>query len=115
MDINYKGGWKLDIRHYSEGKWDTLVKILEGFGVKVYCSNYESEWVYLAVSSDCHGLNRYDLGSSSLKDARSVDILTMVHMLTTPAKSEHEIKIDKLQATIDDAAKQILELKQVQK
>ena len=112
MDINYKGGWKLDIRHYSEGKWGTLVKILNGLGVKIFNEDYDSEWGVLCTNSGQEYLHRSNDDRNYLT---SVDILTMVHILTTPEKSEHEIKIDKLQATIDDAAKQILELKQVQK
>lgn len=115
MDINYKRGWKLHIGNYSKGEWDTLVKILEGLGVEIFNHNYNSEWDLLCPSPRGVHLHRTNDDGGHLKDAQSIDILTMVHLLTTPAKSEHEIKIDKLQATIDDAAKQILELKQVQK
>jgi len=115
--INYSGGWKLDISNYSKEQWHSLVLILKGLGVKAHDEGYTDEWGYFAVSciDGKDKLNRWGRGHSYTTSWEIVGVLGMVERLTTPEKSDQEIKIEKLQATIDDAAKQILELKKVQK
>tara|TARA_R110000851_G_scaffold58521_1_gene135855 strand:+ start:1461 stop:1799 length:339 start_codon:yes stop_codon:yes gene_type:complete len=112
MDINYQDkSWRVELPS-SPREWRGMVTLFNRFGIPVHDPSFTTNWSYIAVNQ-ASAPNELMRGMHN--GLEIISIYEAIVRLTTPAKSEHEIKIDRLQATIDDAAKQILELKQVQK
>jgi hypothetical protein len=107
--INYTGKWALDISNMSKAEWDQLISILEMKGVEVYNKEYNPHVGYLYPSGQ-----QDDLVRGSKPHWRTVvSLLQMLNLLEAPIKSDSQIKIEELQATIKLANDQIEALKEL--
>lgn len=107
-EINYTNDWYIDCPK-TEEEWDIFVKIMEHFGVSLFSKQYEPTWAYIrcCLTNGNPHLSRYQTAANM----RKVTLLEAITLLQRPVKTEQQLKIEELEATIAKAQEQIKELK----
>tara|TARA_R110000803_G_scaffold210440_2_gene282215 strand:- start:475 stop:825 length:351 start_codon:yes stop_codon:yes gene_type:complete len=108
--LNYSDkSWRIELPK-SEPEWRILVTILNKFGIAVHDPKWRADWTYIALS------RRQDVCGNSMERGawgalRTVSLFEAIVIMTTPAKSATELKIEQLERTIAEASAQIQDLK----
>lgn len=111
VKINYKDrSWCLPTPQ-TESEWEILLEIFNDFGIALSTTEFDKQWTCLKVSSigeDCLGRFKASLHHRY----EEVSILEAIARLTTPEKSERDVKLEELSKTVADAQEQIRKLQE---
>lgn len=106
-EINYTADWYADCPE-TKAEWEIFVKIMHHFGVAVFDERYDAIWKYVCCSLEG---NPYISRTGMKPSRRKVTLLEAIALLQRPVKTERQMKIEELEATIAKAQEQIRSLK----
>lgn len=109
-EINYTRDWYIDCPN-TEEEWEIFVKIMEHFGVSLFSKQYELGWPHISCSREYPRVVCASLGFEDHHVLNKVTLLEAITLLQRPVKTEQQLKIEELEATIAKAQEQIKELK----
>lgn len=110
-EINYTPDWYIDCPE-TEEEWNVYVEIMTFFGVCLYDNGFKPNKRYIAAN-DSGGYTYRTLYVTP--NAKKVSFLEAITLLQRSTKTEKQLKIEELEATIAEVLKQVEELKRHEK
>ena len=111
MGINYTEGWFIELDG-SDEQYDAIVAVMDAIGVKLHDRgrNFIATPMALSPAQEKMMESWSNTSSPATHGLEKVDFLGAIQRLTTPVKTERELKIEQLKATVEDINQQISEL-----
>ena len=115
-DINYTDrNWRVELPK-TEREWKVMVTIFNEFGVALHDVTFSTMWGYISpnqrVGDDDGGDHTREMARGEHTTLPTVSLYEAIARLTTPEKSERDVKLEELSKTVADAQEQIRKLQE---